>query len=144
LDQNENRMSKDYKIGMLLGLVLVIITLLHSFTTPNPALNATLLQSDDPARIEEDQNDEQEPHYVTDLQNIESLDNSTAAEDPRLTKNTLPHRKHVSHIVSRGETLSSISEKYYGNTKGMQKIIKANEIKNPNKLSPGTSLIIPD
>jgi nucleoid-associated protein YgaU len=137
-------MNKDYKVGMLLGLVLVIITLLRSFTTPNPALEATLLQHGDPAKIEEYQNDEQEPSYVTDLQNIDSFDNSTTATEPRLTKRAQTPRQSVTHIVARGETLSSISEKYYGNIKGMQKIINANKIKNPNKLSPGTPLIIPD
>ncbi|MHC4753561.1 MAG: LysM peptidoglycan-binding domain-containing protein [Planctomycetota bacterium] len=137
-------MNKDYKIGMLLGLVLVIITLLRSLTAPNPRLEAALLQSDGPAPIVEDKNDEQEPHYVTDLQNIDSLDNSTATVEPKLTKKTQPPRQPVTHIVGRGETLSAISEKYYGNIKGMQKIIKANKIKNPDKLSPGTLLIIPD
>jgi LysM repeat protein len=50
------------------------------------------------------------------------------------------------HIVLKGQTLSSISQKYYGSTGKWQKIFDYNRniIKDPNKLIPGTKLIIPD
>ncbi len=50
------------------------------------------------------------------------------------------------HIVREGETLSKISNKYYGSAGKWQKILDANRdtIKDPNKLIPGTKLIIPD
>jgi len=50
------------------------------------------------------------------------------------------------HIVRRGETLSTISAKYYGSENKWQKILDANrsQIKDANRLQPGTKLIIPE
>lgn len=50
------------------------------------------------------------------------------------------------HIVRKGDTLSSIAAQYYGSANQWQKIVAANSktLKNPNKIAPGTKLIIPD
>lgn len=50
------------------------------------------------------------------------------------------------HIVRKGESLSSIAGQYYGSSNQWPKIVAANQktIKNPNKIAPGTKLIIPD
>jgi len=50
------------------------------------------------------------------------------------------------HIVRSGETLSDISYKYYGVAEKWQKILGSNReiVENPNKLRPGTKLIIPE
>ncbi len=50
------------------------------------------------------------------------------------------------HIVRRGDTLSEISQTYYGSSAKWRKIFDANKetIKNPDRLSPGQKLIIPD
>ena len=50
------------------------------------------------------------------------------------------------HTVGEGETLSDISLKYYGSENKWQKILDANRsrIKDANKLTPGTKIIIPD
>ncbi len=50
------------------------------------------------------------------------------------------------HIISKGETLSDISHKYYGSANKWQKILDANRnvIKDANKLRPGIKLIIPE
>jgi len=50
------------------------------------------------------------------------------------------------HIVQKDETLSSISQQYYGTASRWQKILAANEqtIKDANKIRPGTKLIIPE
>jgi nucleoid-associated protein YgaU len=50
------------------------------------------------------------------------------------------------HIVRRNETLSAISQQYYGSPDKWRKIVTANQkvIKDPNKIAPGTKLIIPD
>jgi len=50
------------------------------------------------------------------------------------------------HIVQKDETLSSISQQYYGTATRWQKILAANEqtIKDANKIRPGTKLIIPE
>ena len=50
------------------------------------------------------------------------------------------------YIVRKGDTLSAISLTYYGSSAKWQKIFEANKgtIKDPDKLSPGQKLIIPD
>ena len=49
------------------------------------------------------------------------------------------------HIVQRGESLSGIALQYYGSPNAWQKILKANPktINDPDKITPGTKLIIP-
>jgi nucleoid-associated protein YgaU len=50
------------------------------------------------------------------------------------------------YIVREGDTLSSISKKYYGNTSSARKIFEANRdvLQNPDHLRAGTKLTIPD
>lgn len=50
------------------------------------------------------------------------------------------------HIVRKGESLSSVAAQYYGVSSQWRKILTANQkaIKDPNKIAPGTKLIIPD
>jgi nucleoid-associated protein YgaU len=50
------------------------------------------------------------------------------------------------HIVLKGQTLTQISQKYYSSAGKWKKILDANrdKIKDPNKLIPGTKLIIPE
>jgi nucleoid-associated protein YgaU len=50
------------------------------------------------------------------------------------------------HIVREGDTLSSISKKYYGTTSSARKIFEANRsvLKDPDHLRAGTKLTIPD
>ena len=49
------------------------------------------------------------------------------------------------HVVQKGDTLSSISAKYYGSARQWRKIVAANSdnLPNPNRLIPGSKLIIP-
>lgn len=49
------------------------------------------------------------------------------------------------HVVQRGETLWGISQKYYGDGKGWNKIYAANRnrIRDPKDVPTGTKLIIP-
>jgi len=50
------------------------------------------------------------------------------------------------HIVRRGETLSAIARQHYGAPENWRKILAANQkvIKDPDKIAPGTKLIIPE
>lgn len=50
----------------------------------------------------------------------------------------------ISHVVSRGETLSAIARRYLGEGGRWSEIAAANPGVNPNKLQPGQELIIPD
>ena len=48
------------------------------------------------------------------------------------------------YVVKEGDTLVSISRKYYGTMQGVEKIMKANGIKNEKKLKIGQELVIPE
>ncbi|MDR1232918.1 MAG: LysM peptidoglycan-binding domain-containing protein [Puniceicoccales bacterium] len=66
-------------------------------------------------------------------------------------ENSMPHSPHLQsevvtmHTVENGETLSSISDKYYGTPNDWQKIFEANSVtlKSPKNLRVGQQLIIP-
>ena len=47
------------------------------------------------------------------------------------------------HVVEAGETLGSISQKYYGDGNGVEKIMNANGLDNPNHIVCGQELLIP-
>ena len=47
------------------------------------------------------------------------------------------------YTVKKGDTLWAIAKKYYGNGNQYPKIVKANNIKNPDLIYPGQKLIIP-
>ena len=50
------------------------------------------------------------------------------------------------HKVEKGDTLSAISKKYYGNANKYMKIFEANRdvLTDPDKIKPGQQLTIPD
>ncbi|MBU0686960.1 MAG: LysM peptidoglycan-binding domain-containing protein [Candidatus Margulisbacteria bacterium] len=48
----------------------------------------------------------------------------------------------IEHTIKRGETLSTIANKYYGNPALYKEIAKFNNIKNPNNIKVGTILKI--
>lgn len=47
------------------------------------------------------------------------------------------------HTVVRGDTLSAIAARYYGDANRFGEIAKANQIRNPNLIKPGQKLRIP-
>jgi LysM repeat protein len=49
----------------------------------------------------------------------------------------------LTHVVRRGETLSSISRKYYGDARRWDRIVAANSLVNPDRLREGQELVIP-
>lgn len=56
---------------------------------------------------------------------------------------TQPVSRPHTHTVKKGENLSRIARRYYGTDKQVQAILKANQIKDPNTIVPGMSLILP-
>lgn len=53
---------------------------------------------------------------------------------------------YAHHTVEKGESLSLISKKYYGDPMKYQKIFEANSdlLKNPDVIHPGQELVIPN
>jgi nucleoid-associated protein YgaU len=128
------KMQKDLKIGLVLGLVLIIAAGLWLSTGPALSPEAQMQQL---------------AHWGTEDVNNNQL--STINAQPELADSTVYEqaekiKTQKFHIVRKGQTLSEISRKYYGSANKWKKILHANRnvIKDANKLKPGTKLIIPE
>jgi len=133
-------MPKDFKIGMFLGLVLVIGALLWLSTRPSLSARAGITV---PGNSEAEQEEVIE-QPVFDLSRPDSRPAETDTESE--TKETKVVEGPRYHIVLDGETLSGISYQYYGSVNKWQKILDANKdvIKDVKNLKPGTTLLIPE
>ena len=62
------------------------------------------------------------------------------------TEPAKPRPAETIHVVAADETLSKISQRYYGTSSQWQKILQANStiLKAPEKIKPGMRLVIPD
>jgi len=145
-------MQKDLKIGMILGLVLVTVTMLWFFagSNLNPKARILNLRSNRetaappetfvPAKSSEVEaaREENNPLPATDNQSQEPEWKKYRQEEKIKTQKF--------HIISEGETLSEISRTYYDSARKWQKILDANRgvIEDVNKLKPGTKIIIPE
>ena len=157
------------KIGLALGLTLVIAAVLWLSTRPNlsPAARIQQLHNMDsrqqpeeeplvPAIMrnpEPDSSVEQSENIIPTPAEIPSNDTETGIENE---KNNLPDstiyeqaekiEAQKYHIVLKGETLSEISYKYYGSASKWKNILESNKetIKDANKITPGMKLIIPN
>jgi nucleoid-associated protein YgaU len=171
-------MQKDLKIGLLLGLVLVISAMLWLAT--RPSLSPIARMSGPPETKNHSRGSSHNPNSASALEgfvspnepainesNTEGVSHITSFPPPNLEqarpmrsqgddRDTLSNSAQYEqaekiktekfHIVIKGQTLSSISQKYYGTAGKWKKIFDYNRnvIKDPNKLITGTKLIIPD
>lgn len=71
---------------------------------------------------------------------------SPALPDLTIYEKDEPIKTTRFHIVRRGESLSVIARQYYGSSNEWRRILSANPktIKEANKITPGTKLIIPE
>lgn len=62
------------------------------------------------------------------------------------TETAKPKPAETIHVVAQDETLSRISQRYYGTSGQWQKILQANSaiLKDPTKIKPGMKLVIPN
>jgi nucleoid-associated protein YgaU len=128
------KMQKDLKIGLVLGLILIIVAALWLSTGPDLSPEAQIQQL---------------AHWGT--EDVNNYQLSTINNQPELADSTVYEqaekiKTQKFHIVRKGQTLSEISRKYYGSANKWKKILHANRnvIKDANKLRPGTKLIIPE
>ena len=144
-------MQKDLKIGLALGLVLVASILLWLVTRPSLSPLARMSHVPDVIPVHENL----EPKNKTDMFEkqtpvISREPNSQDTQEEVLGTAQYEQAEKIKtqkfHIVLKGQTLTQISQKYYDSTGKWKKIYDANrdKIKDPNKLIPGTKLIIPD
>jgi 5'-nucleotidase len=164
-------MQKDFKIGLAIGVTLAAGAVLWLATLPNLSARARALQAASnldkknqpaPSQVErESPSPQTQPIAPSPITSPTPSDSgirttSAASNDSRAmssetpTQNTEYRTQNAEqstriHIVQKGDTLSSISAKYYGSAKQWRKIVAANRdnLPDPNRLTPGTKLLIP-
>ena len=155
-------MQKDLKIGLVLGTVLAITATLWLTTHPRLSPKARMQplynvdsgpESPDPSPSPVIAESPASDPSVGQRGNLpvksEAINlNSTPGAIPDLTvyEQAEKIKPEKFHIVRKGQTLSGIAYEYYGSASRWTKILDANKktIKDANKLTPGTKLIIPD
>ncbi len=170
-------MHRDIKIGLVLGLVLVIIVLLRIATDPRLSPGARIEQLHEtapqgnsisknnmlneplPASGQEDfpYPEAQIPTTIepateyasnSDITSIKQIQDESVIEIPDSSKyeQTEKIQTQKFHIVQKDETLSGISQKYYGSANKWKNIYEFNRnvIEDPNKIRSGIKLIIPN
>jgi nucleoid-associated protein YgaU len=128
-------MQKDFKIGLLVGLVLVICAAL--FISMHPGLS-TRARIQNRERAEAERKRIESPRFEPN--NLAEIEIEIEREKPEV-EDTPRY-----HIVRNNETLSGISYQYYGTENQWQKIFNANRriIKEPTDLRAGMRLLIPE
>ncbi len=169
-------MQRDYKIGLVVGLVAAGAAMIWVATRPSLSPEARILRSSHVAPRESgvglaDRGDNAAATTGPSLSSIigspqetgkqetkrddspalnsqSAIRNPQSAAGPDLTIYEKAEKIKTTrfHFVRKEETLSAISQQYYGDRNKWRKILEANKsvIKDPNRLQPGTKLIIPD
>jgi nucleoid-associated protein YgaU len=155
-------MRKEFKIGMFLGLGLVLVGIIYLSTRKTATVEYRTLEqtqhiadSNIPATdgnmaslVDANASSaaiaaalDANSRFLTDSQPV-------ASTNADLTKfeQSRPIQTQRFYIVRKGDMLSTISQKYYGTVKKVNKIYEANRdiIKDKNRLMPGMKLVIPD
>jgi nucleoid-associated protein YgaU len=137
-------MHKDFKIGLIVGIIAaaaltVWLSTRSRFSTESRALsNASLppAATVPPAAPA--------PAVASHLPAASAYTPEIAKPPQQVQspKNVQPARYY---IVRKGDTLSAISARYYGSASQYPKIVAANKsiLTNPDRLVPGTRLLIP-
>ena len=144
-------MQKDFKIGLAIGTVLAAGAVLWLATLPNLSARARALHAasninpspQTPAGILLTPSSDLSSEVITKEENrVSRFETSDTNNEPRVTSD---ETRTKIHIVQKGDTLSSISTKYYGSSRQWRKILAANHdnLPDPNRLTPGSKLLIP-
>ena len=164
--------GKDYRIGLAVGAVLVVVALFWVATRPSlsprlPSVQLPQINNQDPLRTDAGATppitgsapEANRPAHdeigqavstgrKTENGGQPSVIGLPSSVQPDLTvfEKDQPIKTTKFHIVRQGETLSAIAQQYYGSPNNWRKILTANgkAIKDANKIAPGTKLIIPE
>ncbi len=149
------KMQKDLKIGLIVGLVIVSIAGLWLATRPSLTPQARLLDQSGRESIEPpavgqgapapgSTQDRAAPPIRPTVATGGAGRSSMAAPAANVQPETIKTQRF--HIVRDGQTLSEISYEYYGSATKWRKIFEANRgtIKNADVVRAGTKLIIPN
>jgi nucleoid-associated protein YgaU len=131
-----------------LGLLLVVAAILWLCTRPSLSPEARMSEPQETAVQMEISVAPIPTQEVTEVANnqLSIIDNQPKSNDYTLYEQPERIATQRFHIVRRGETLSAISQKYYGSADKWRKIFQANRqiIDDADKIQPGTKLVIPD
>jgi len=163
--------GKDFKIGLISGLVLAVLALIWVATRPSLSTHARMSGPSTPSVREDSPSPAFRPQPVDnntpsptqpEPEPEEPLPPGLIAAEPSERPAPAPVRAEEPesasfereekitttrfHIVRKGENLSTISQQYYDSPNQWSKILEANKdiLKDPNKIAPGMKLIIPD
>lgn len=152
------KMPKDFKIGLLLGLILISITGVLLCVSPSVSVKSRLgsLQKSkaDPETEKQESssisnkpagsNSKRIENRSEQSQTIENKPDRSLMQEGQ-TKNNQLSKEHKTrfHTIRKGETLSQIAIQHYGSESQWTRIRDANPEVNVKKLQPGTTLIIP-
>jgi nucleoid-associated protein YgaU len=175
-------MGRDFKIGLMGGVVLGFVALIWVATRPSQSPEARMAgpsaassleglpaeilppsstqaagarAQDEPAGSLLADPADTEPAGTTPQRgdSLFTVEDRTTQAQPDPGPSERPSQEQTEstatprfHIVRPRETLSAISMQYYGSPHRWRKIVEANRdiLKDPNKISPGTKLTIPD
>lgn len=166
-----DRVDRDFKIGLICGAILAGVALLWVATRPTLTTQARMY-GPSTASSQEDRRpaepDRPTPQTVAPpssdvpaaeriLRQTEPVRSERPADPapqpaPAPAANSTIHEQERKitttrfHIVQKDETLSAISQQYYGTANQWRKILEANQqnIKDADRIRPGTKLIIPE
>jgi len=134
-------MQRDLKTGMAVGLMLVIGAALWLSTRQSLSVKSRMLHLNNPAF---------QKSIIAEPLSSETETPAVSYDEPKspqlaISEKTENITSQRFHIVSEGETLSAISQQYYGSANKWHKILEANSgiLSDVNKLRPGLRLIIP-
>ena len=104
-----------------------------------PQTEQAVTEEDTGSDDEEAASQEETETVPVETEIVEPETAESETEEPEETQKT----KGRIHVVEAGETLGSISQKYYGDGNGVEKIMNANGLDNPNHIVCGQELLIP-
>jgi nucleoid-associated protein YgaU len=158
-------MKKDFKIGMFIGLAVVIVAAVWLSLLPALSVSSRLRNLQNQQRNSQTANAQiftqnQKENYKLPAEEKKQQENQKIQqEQPKQTSDKLQTKQSQPssskpvepikanetryHTVLGGQTLSDIAIEYYGSANEWTKIRDANPKVDPYKLKPGTTLIIP-
>jgi len=136
-------MHRDFKIGLISGMVVVIAATIYLAMRPALSFKRLRPRSAPPTQAPAAPDSIYTPLSA---ESPESPPEDPGARDWTAYEQTEKIETQKFHIVRKRETLSDVARQYYGSPAKWQKIYNANRnvVSNPNAVRPGTKLILPD
>lgn len=141
-------MHRDFKIGLVSGMVVVIAATIYLATRPDLSFKRLHPRSSSASRQAPGPPPAETNSLYTPLSAAppESPPEEPGTRDWTAYEQTEKIQTQKFHIVRKRETLSDVARQYYGSPAKWQKIYQANRdtVTNPNAVRPGTKLILPE